>query len=253
MSNLSMDEMHCNGEHAKVLFCRKCGQRLQPNSGQCSACGTIVACDCETSSFELKEDNQVCDEGQFQKKKSKRLGKTLLICFVSLILVAGVALGGLYFWNTRVIKQDINSINGCPEFYNIEFGMTLDEASSLIQLKHKAYKGMEGSSLFPVDEAMKDSQIIIDEEEVFYLYGKKTSKVYVGFDGKYLESVIFKFSQDDYKLQDIVSLYEEIYGEPTKTETIYSSWCGPKTTIDVFEYVSDDGEPVIVVRYIITE
>lgn len=257
MSELLPNENLVEDNCDKVLFCRKCGHKLTENSTQCSACGTIIEYGSETDcgdagEMTVDENIQECTEKETSKKKPKRLGKIILFSALSLILVAAVTLGGLFLWKTRVIKQDINTINGCPEFYNIKFGMTANEASSLIKLKHKAINGIEGSTMFEVDDFMKSSHIIIDEEEVFYLFGRKTSDVYVGFDEKYIESVIFNFSQDDYKLKDIVSLYKKIYGEPTETGTIYSTWSGPKTTIDVFEYDSDDGEKEIVVRYIIT-
>lgn len=240
-----------------IIFCRKCGQKLIENSTQCSVCGTIIEYGSKTDSGDagqtiVDENIQECNEKEPLEKKPKRLGKFLLFSALSLILIAAVTLSGLYLWKTRVIKQDINTINGCPEFYNIEFGMTANEASSLIELKHKAINGIEGSTMFEVDDFMKSSHIIIDEEEVFYLFGRKTSNVYVGFDEKYMDSVIFRFSQKDYKLKDIVSLYKKIYGEPTETGTVYSTWSGPKTTIDVFEYDLDDGEKEIVIRYVIT-
>lgn len=255
MSELLPNENFVNEECNKIYFCRKCGQKLAENSAECPACGTIVEysseADCNDVEETANENNQECNQKELSKKKHKRLGKIILFSALSLVLVAAIALGGLYLWKTRVVKQDINTINGCPEFYNIEFGMTANEASSLIKLKHKAINGIEGSTMFEVDDFMKSSHIIIDEE-VFCLFGRKTSNVYVGFDEKYIESVIFNFSQDDYKLKDIVSLYKKIYGEPNETGTIYSTWSGPKTTIDVFEYESDDGEKEIVVRYVIT-
>ncbi len=78
--------------------------------------------------------------------------------------------------------------------------MTADEASSLIKLKHNAINGIEGSTMFEVHDFMKSSHIIIDEE-VFYLFGRKISAVYVGFDKKHIDSVIFNFSLDDYELK----------------------------------------------------
>lgn len=130
--------------------------------------------------------------------------------------------------------------------------MTLSQASENIKLEHKTIEGIKGNLMFEVDDFMKEDKILIDDEAVFYLYGKKTDSVYVGFDVDRVDSVIFNFSSDKHSLDNIVSLYKRIYGEPTSSGSIYATWSGTKTTIDVFEYISEDEEESIVVRYVIT-
>lgn len=254
------------------MFCRKCGAVLQPDSCFCSKCGAevVLVSDAvsETNnkindaidSNEDKQDNIIVDSDRnsvsnefFSPKPSKKKRLKLLLIISSVVVVVGViVLSLLLLNNLRIVKQDINVINGCPEFYNIEFGMTADEASKKIELKHKAITGIDDNPMFEVSDFMKTSSIMIDEEEVFVLYGKKTQDVYIGFDEKIIDSVIFDFSAEDYDLKEIVSLYTKIYGDPSKKESNYATWSGIKTTIDIFEYSSNDGEMEIVVRYTIT-
>ena len=159
------------------------------------------------------------------------------------------------FMGPKVTPQDINTINGCPEFYNVEFGMTVDQASKVIEMKHKPIKGMESSSYFEVDDFMKSSHIIFDEGEVFSLYGIEAASVYVAFDEKYVDAVMFTFDKEEVSYKKIADLYVKIYGPATTETSSTATWVGPKTTIDVYDYeiFSDDGEKTIVVRYAITE
>ena len=190
---------------------------------------------------------------QPEKNKRKHIGKTVLISVSSLILIAAIIVGGLFIWKTRVTKQDINLINGCPELFNIRFGMTADEASNLIKIKHKTYSGIESPYTYVNDDFSVDSCIVFDPDDVFYLFGRKTSGVHVGFDINNVDRVLIGFSEDDYSLNDIVSLYKKIYDEPTESGNEYATWIGPKTTIDVYEHVPDDGsKKEIIVYYSIT-
>lgn len=233
----------------KVIYCRKCGIPLTNEMTVCEQCGTVLNEQIEQQE-EIPFNNDEYEESKRRLRK-KKIKKALTI--VSIIITSAVLVVAGFFISKLIVKpQDINTINGCPEFYNIEFGMTLNRASANIELKHKTIEGIEGNSMFEVDDFMKEDKILIDDEEVFYLYGKKADWVYVGFDIDRVDSVIFDFSLDGYSLNDIVSLYKRIYGEPTSSGSFSSTWIGPKTTIDVFEYAYEDGEESIVVRYGIT-
>ena len=234
----------------KVFFCRKCGNQLTDQMTVCEQCGTSVLNE-QIEQEELPFDNDEYEESKKRLKKKKRKKVLTIVAVILSVIILAVA--GFFISKLIVVPQDINTINGCPEFYDIEFGMTLSQASKNIKLEHKTIEGIEGNSLFEVDDFMKEDKILIDDEEVFYLYGKKTDSVYIGFDIDRVDSVIFNFSSDKYSLDNIVSLYKRIYGEPTSSGSIYATWSGPKTTIDVFEYISeDDEEESIVVRYVIT-
>lgn len=233
-----------------VIFCRKCGKQLTNEMTVCEHCGTAILNEQIEPQEEIPFNNEEYEESKRRLRKKKR--KKVLTIAIIMLSVAVLAVVGFFISKLIVTPQDINTINGCPEFYNIEFGMSLNQASENIKLKHKTIKGIKGNSMFEVNEFMKNDSILIDDGEVFYLYGKETEYVHIGFDVDRVDSVIFDFSPEKHSLDDIVSLYKRIYGEPTTSGSIYATWSGPKTTIDVFDFVSEDGENSIVVRYVIT-
>lgn len=162
---------------------------------------------------------------------------------------------GVVFLHPRVTPQEINSINGCPEFFNIEFGMTSDEASRLIELKHKTINNMGASVVFEGNELMVDSSIIFEEGEVFKLYGIKATDVYVSFSGDYVDSVEFVFDKEKVSFEEIAELYSKIYGAATLEQSTRARWSGSKTTIHVYEYelISKEQKQVVIVRYAMTD
>ncbi len=237
----------------KILFCRKCGYKLTESSEYCSECGTRIQCVIDeglgVTDEAMSENSQTIMEEQPEKNKPKHIGKTVLITVSSLILIAAIIFGGLFLWKTHVVKQDINLINGCPELFNIRFGMTADEASNLIKIKHKTYSGIESPFTYANDDFSVDAAILNDLDDVFYLFGRKTSGFYVGFDINNVDRVLITFSEDDCNLNEIVSLYKKIYDEPTESGADYATWIGPKTTIDVYEHVPDDGSKKEIIAY----
>ena len=253
MSEMQPNDYPNDNVSDKILFCRKCGHKLTENSESCSECGTpiksVIDVDLDKTDAVMAENSQTSVEKQPEKNKIKHIGKTVLISLSSLILIAAIIVGGLFFWKTRVIKQDINLINGCPELFNIRFGMTADEASNLIKIKHETHPGIESPFTYANDDYSIDAYILFDPDDVFYLFGRKTSGVYVGFDINSVDRVLIGFSEDDYNLNDIVSLYKKIYDEPTESGNEYATWIGPKTTIDVYEHVPDDGSKKEIVAY----
>lgn len=238
-----------------AMFCRKCGQKLSPeNNSQCAFCGTVVEYNSEVDTAAPEADKE--EPAQPETKPKKKSAKIIVLtASLSLVLVAGSVCAALFFMGPKVIPQDINTINGCPEFYNVEFGMTVGQASKVIEMKHDPIKGMEGSSYFEVDDFMKNSHIIFDEGEVFKLYGIEAASVYVSFDEKYVDAVMFTFDKKEVSYNKIADLYVKIYGSATTETSSTATWVGPKTTIDVYDYeiFSDDGEKTIIVRYTITE
>ena len=97
--------------------------------------------------------------GEIMLKDKKVL--TIVAVILSVIILA---VAGFFISKLIVVPQDINTINGCPEFYDIEFGMTLSQASKNIKLEHKTIEGIEGNSLFEVDDFMKEDK---KHEKVF--------------------------------------------------------------------------------------
>ena len=238
-----------------AMFCQKCGQKLSPeNNLQCSFCGTVVEHPSEVDTPAPKTGREEPAQ-QETKPKKKSVKKIVRIASLSLVFLAGIGCAALFFMGPKVILQDINAINGCPEFYNLKFGMTVDQASNWIKMKHKAIKGLESSSYYEVDDFMKDSHILIDESEVFSLYGIEAEDVYVAFDEKYVNAVMFAFNKEEVSHKEIVDLYVKIYGPATTQTSSTATWVGTKTTIEVYDYESssNDREKTIVVRYSITD
>jgi flagellar basal body-associated protein FliL len=112
-----------------IRFCRKCGEKLIDNSRFCSRCGTKIVE--ENNGAEYEED----DVWGTEIEKGNSVKKIILIVSLAFILLAGVVCAALFFMRPKVIPQDIHTINGCPEFYHVEFGMTVDQASKVIQMK----------------------------------------------------------------------------------------------------------------------
>lgn len=256
MSDFTLNDVSNDMEFGeKASFCRKCGNKLSPeNSKQCAFCGTVVE-------YVAEPDTPICEQESQEevlpkeKRSKKSKGKIVFFLSLSVTLVAAVVFAVLFYIKSNVKPQDINSINGCPEFFNIEFGMTLDQASKLIELEHKTFKGMESSSMFEVDEFMQNSHIIFEEDQVFDLYGIKTTNVYVSFDGDYVDAVMFTFEKKKVSFEKVAKLYSKIYGAATVERSASVTWEGSKTTIDVYdrEALSDDQDHTIIVRYTITE
>ena len=246
-----MDEKNMETDQRMISFCRKCGNRLHVGAVACEQCGTTILNISPESQEKTPLNNEEIEASKAKPKTSKR--KKFLLIVTTTFLVAILVLASLFVSKSMVTPQDINTINGCPEFYNIEFGMSSTEASKNIELKHKIIEGIKENHVFEINDSTKNDGILIDEEEVFFLYGKETSYVHIGFDIDEIDSVIFEFSPEKYNLNNIISLYKRIYGNPTTLESTYATWSGPKTTIDIFEYTSEyDNENSIVVRYVIT-
>lgn len=255
MSNKDQDDILCNEIEERAMFCRKCGQKLPTdNRVQCEFCGTVVTYHADVEAPIPKTEEEITAQTETKPKK-KKISKIIIISLLSILLLAGIVCAVFFFMGPKVTPQDINTINGCPEFYNVEFGMTVDQASKLIEMKHNAVKGMDSSSYFEASDFMKSSHIIFDEGEVFSLYGIEAASVYVAFDEKYVDAVMFTFDKESVSYKKIADLYKKIYGPATTETDTAVSWVGPKTTIDVYDYeiFSDDGEKTIVVRYTITE
>lgn len=232
-------------------FCRKCGNRLVPSVNVCNICGAeIDQQGCATFENEIIFNNEEYEASILSFKKKKR--KKLLIILGAILSAAVLVVAGFFISKLIVKPQDINTINGCPEFYNLSWEMSQYDVDEAIKLKHTfiaALPKLDSSFEVYYDN---DSIIYIDEEETFYLCGKKTDDVYISFDEDCLDAIFFIFSNDKYSLDNIVALYSEIYGPPTEINTTISTWVGKKTTIDIFEYTSEDDVCEIVVRYSIT-
>lgn len=251
-------------------FCRICGRKLLYDSIFCDGCGTKVI-------IEYHEKNNISDtavtftqpsndaviesvvapgtpdklqtsepeRGAPIDEKPKRKKQKIII---PILLVAMLVCTAILIISKRnsvsINKQDINVIDGCPEFYNVQFGMTAERASSMVEIEHKAITGYKN----PLRSA--DSMIYLEDGAEYELYGIPARDVYCGFDVLKLDSVLIIFSKEDALLSDVIELYTKIYGEPTERNTLYATWSGKMTTIDIYDtQLMDTDDNEIVVRY----
>lgn len=247
-----------NNQMRQISFCRKCGNRLTDGSMRCSKCGTeAVLCDspstqelnetvsCDQASVDMGSAHNTddatensCQTDAAPAKKTR--GKYLLFSSLGIVLLAAVVFLLSRFIPTGATAQSIDSINGCPEFFDIEFGMTVDQASKQIDTAHDAIMG---------DGYSQDSFIVLSPDSDYSLHGFPVETVYCGFDGLKMDTVIIAFSKDEASMEEIMSLYEKIYGQATMTDL----WLGKSTMIEVI-----DGEELeskmreIIVRYTIS-
>lgn len=180
-------------------------------------------------------------------EKAKKKWKCIFFSVLGVVVLATVVLAGIHFWPEPIVPQNINSINGCPEFYDVKFDMNVGTVSSLIKVKHKTITGFE--SVF----GNQDSMIYLEDETKYELYGIPVENVCCGFDILKMETVIITFSKEDASFEEVVELYKKIYGDPTTEKNGFITWEGAKTTIDVYDPAAlDDDDDNIVVRYVIS-
>lgn len=226
----------------KTIFCSQCGQELPVDSRFCHICG---------HSLEKEATGEQPLDLEIKKNKKSKIG-VILCSIVAFLVVAAFVVCSIWVYpNSRIEKQDIDSINGSPEFYDLKFGMSAAEVSARIELKNTYRNAISEDFPFPIPDDSKNASVIIEEGEIFYLYGQEAKDVFVGFEKDELESVVILFNKENVKYEEIVKLYTKIYGSPTKitAKSSWHSWIGKKTEVAVFDYdlIEDDGS--IVVRY----
>lgn len=239
----------------RVNFCRNCGGRLTDDSRFCGQCGTEVIV--QTASYESWGDPSLFSDGMTDGRavqKPRREWPTAVLVLLGIILLSAAVIAAVRFWPTSAGKEDINALRGCPEFYNLEWGMTVDQAGEKVELKHKIYKDIDWGSL-NTDNVLQDSALIIDDGQEFYLYGSKTKDVLVAFDGEYLKGVYFILDEENASLEAFIKLYTERFGPATTEKEEGASWEGAKTTIFIYDrgVATDGAEKALVVCYFVTE
>ena len=166
-----------------------------------------------------------------------RMKWPLVLCIVFGFVLALISL--LLLWQShRITKQDINSINGCPELFDITFDMPLETVSEKIKIEHTTKNGSMTADGDPVITKDLDAQ--------FQLYNLPVEHFVCDFDRGYLTNVLFGFSKEKVTYEQLTELYEKIYGASTETSMQHTIWKGAKTTV-VIE--TDLIESLFVVQY----
>ena len=146
-----------------------------------------------------------------KKKKLLILGAAICGC---LLVFLWLILGNSQNSSTQAITQrDLSTIDGCPEYYELTWGMTTAEVTAAIQVENEYNEDM--------------SQVI--STYPFSLYGEDTKSVYCCIISDNLVKVELNFPIDATTKDDLADLITAIYGAPTAEY----AWVGEKTTITI--------------------
>lgn len=136
------------------------------------------------------------------------------------------------------VNHDLSTLYGVPEYYNVQWDMTISEVDELIKIDHETYS----------DPFTKTYQII--SEEPYEIGGLECSSVGCLFKSYKLYTVLFLFHKTDVDFDDVADIFIDIYGEPHNSADNLVEWEGSETFIDVYdEEVVNDGLSLIVARY----
>lgn len=249
------------------MICKNCNKEIPNNSVFCSFCGNkieetndkifqIVANDVvEQQNIIVEETHDAAEISQNinaeeteVEKPQKRKWKYIVFSILSVIFLAIVVLVGLYFWSNRIIPQNIDKINGCPEIYNLEFGTDLKDVSDVLEFEHTKYvAGMNRESW--LDPITDDSYIMATDDIDYKIYGVPIQSIYFDFNRYDFDGVMVLISNDDITLDGLVKLYTKIYGEPTQKKSSDFYWRGPNTEIVVGNAKTDEKDDTLIVYY----
>ncbi len=197
----------------KTDFCTKCGSALPEGSRFCGNCGASVM---ET-------------EGERPVKKAGKHWKWILNSGLGVILLVAVSLVVANVFG----GQDINTIQGCPEFYDVKFGMSMDEVDARIEVEHT--HGMDGNLVLAGIIGESDPSISVESGTAYRLYGRPVERVKCRFEGEKLSEVTISLSEEDVSYEEMAEQYQKQYGSPNKggiTES-ESVWRGAQTEIEI--------------------
>lgn len=198
-----------------------------------------VIADIRLSNSEEENDTpQTFADEEPSTKPSRKKWKPILFSAIGVVLVAVVALLIIHFLPEKVDQQDINTIYGCPELYDVEFGTDIDAVDSLLEIEH--------NTIMPNPLGDDEPMITLKVDTEFELYGLPMQDFLCSFDDDKLEMVLFFFEKENVTYEQITKLYTKIYGQATSSDTAKTVWSGAKTTITIFNDSEDD---VYVVRY----
>ena len=172
-----------NGEQR---FCTKCGNALPEGSSFCSNCGAAV---------EPEREKPV------QKWKKRRKWILILVLGVIFLVAASLVVANLFG------GQDIDTVRGCPEFYDVTFGMSMDEVDARIEVEHTY--GVDGNLVLAGITGESYPSISIGSGTAYRLYGRPVERVNCRFKGEELSEVRISLSEDDASYEEMVEQYQK--------------------------------------------
>lgn len=234
------------------MICSKCGREIPDDSKFCPKCGTamdaIKASNLTINIYETANNPVSISDGSSPadtnnpNPKKKKAG-----IFVLMLLILAFIACGVYFGLKTPSKQNINEINGSPEFFNVQFGMDPDQIDALVVSKHNTVKGFKSTTDLLED---MDSVVYLEEDANWSLFGIPVKDAGCGFDLFDMSRVFIYFSKEDTTFAKVSGNYKKIYGEPSESGERYMTFSGKYTIIDIFDSDLINDENEIVVRYI---
>ena len=183
----------------KIYFCTKCGNALPEGNQFCGCCGAAVAV------------------------KKRRRWPFIVFPIVGVMLVVTLILA-IVMGSGIFLRRDIFELNGCPEFYEVEFGMGLDEVAELIPGEERVLQNGE-ETILAIGEGYSASD--------YKWYGLPTRDVACWFhEMAGLNTVMIHFPEE-ISLDKVNGLLHKIYGEAGYSEEGYYLWYGSRTKVIV--------------------
>ena len=172
--------------HERGRFCTTCGAALQEENRFCGRCGAVVTA----------------------PAKKRRRWPLIVFPIVGVALVAALVLAAVLS-SGILLRRDVCELNGCPEFYEVEFGMGLDEVAGLIPGEEEIVPNGEETMLV-IGEGYSTSD--------YSWYGLPTRNVACWFhELAGLKTVMIHFPEE-IPPDQVNGLLHKIYGEATYSE-----------------------------------
>ncbi len=245
--------MHCKNCNNEILndsvFCSFCGNKVEKTDDEIVQTTQNITQE-EDAVEETVEAVEISHEaeGIETEKLTKKIWKYIIFILLSVLILAAVVLTGLYFWSNRIIPQDINVINGCPEIYNLEFGTEVKDVSDILEFEHTKYvAGLNRESW--LDPITDDSSIIAVGDIDYKIYGVPIESILFDFNRYDLDGVMIFISKEDIAFDKLVKLYTKIYGEATQKKSSDFYWRGPNTEIVVGNAKTEEKDDTLIVYY----
>lgn len=165
----------------------------------------------------------------------KKLYNTVRICSIiliaiSILTVILLAARNHHTKSTQPTAKDINTINGCPEFYELHWGTSFEDVDLIVESPHTTDTFGEEDIIRTVTPCKFNAQ----EEAI----------VYCGFNHAQLTEVVFVFSAKQVTLDELRDMITKLYGPASDGNDI---WEGQTTIITVESADNADGE--LLIRY----
>ena len=237
-SKHSANVYQTNDQPDTRLYCPFCGAKIYSDHKYCGKCGSSLSNDhpSDTNNNTLYNDiletrsrtnnNSISKSLDAEGKKSIRLWLIWMpiILFVICLLSYGILKEIdkqhpiLHFHSIK--EEDIDTIKGVPDFYNLEWGMSPNEVQTIIPLEAELITETD-------DNGYETKTIGKGYGKLPKVLGMQTVGFWCIFYQDKLTQVQIAYSLDDYSKDRIIAAYKKRYGEDNDTQ----SWNGKYTEL----------------------